>query len=100
MTVLFATVALACVLVALLPSRLPRRSCPPAEHLVSVVAARRLRHGLRRRHWIRCPMCDLELGPYDSWHAAWTDAFRIQIEIRRGMGGHESSRLSSNGASR
>jgi hypothetical protein len=60
-----------------------RRYCRPSDHLVTVVGARRLRDGLRRRYWIRCRFCDLDHGPYDDWHTAWLEAFRAQAVTRR-----------------
>jgi hypothetical protein len=60
-----------------------RRYCRPSDHLVTVVAARRLRSGLSKRYWIRCRVCDLEHGPYTNWQAAWLDAWGAQIATRR-----------------
>jgi hypothetical protein len=60
-----------------------RRSCGPDDHLVTVVGEHRLRHGLSKRYWIRCRVCDFEQGPYTDWQAAWLDAWRTQIETRR-----------------
>jgi hypothetical protein len=48
-------------------------------HLLTVVGRRRLRDGLSRRYWIRCRLCDLDLGPYTDWQAAWLDAWRPRI---------------------
>jgi hypothetical protein len=60
-----------------------RRYCHPSDHLVTVVAARRLRSGLSKQYWIRCRLCDLEHGPYTNWQAAWLDAWGAQIATRR-----------------
>jgi hypothetical protein len=60
-----------------------RRFCRPSDHVVTVVAARRLRTGLRKRYWIRCRLCDLEHGPYTDWQAAWLDVWSAQIATRR-----------------
>lgn len=100
MTVLFAIVARACALVALPRGMLRRRSCPPGEHLVTVVRARQLRRALGKRYWIRCLMCDVKLGPYGSWHVAWAEAFRMRMETRRGLSRRRPSRLPSNGLTR
>jgi hypothetical protein len=87
-------------LVALPRPASQRRSCAPGEHLVTVHGARRLRHALRKRHMIRCLMCDVELGPYDSWHVAWTEVFRMRMDARRGVSPHEPIRLPSDEVSR
>jgi hypothetical protein len=61
--------------------------CDPTEHLVTVVGRRRMRDGLRERYWIVCELCDLSLGPYDGWEAAWIELIREQPAlIRPGVG--------------
>jgi hypothetical protein len=90
----------ASALVALLRPTSQRRSCAPGEHLVTVHGTRRLRHALRKRQTIRCLMCDVELGPYDSWHVAWTEVFRMRMDARRGVSPHEPIRLPSDEVSR
>jgi hypothetical protein len=80
---LLTVMAGAYALVSLLRAVRPRRYCPPSDHLMSVVGARRVRDGLSKRYWIRCRACDLEHGPYDDWQAAWRDALQAQIVTRR-----------------
>jgi hypothetical protein len=81
---LITVMAGAYALVGVLRALRRRRYCRPSDHLLSVVSARRVRDGLIKRYWIRCRACDLEEGPYDSWQAAWHDALRTQIAMRRG----------------
>ncbi|HTE61808.1 MAG TPA: hypothetical protein VK631_15755 [Solirubrobacteraceae bacterium] len=84
---LFPTLACTCTL---LPAA-RRRACRPSDHLVCVVGRHRVRDGLSKRYWIRCRRCDLERGPYDDWQAAWLDAWRTQIALRRRAGGRSRS---------
>jgi hypothetical protein len=79
---LFTMMAAALIIVSVLRAVWPRRYCDPSEHLVTVVATRRLRDGLGKRYWIRCRVCDLEHGPYEGWQAAWHDALEAQIAAR------------------
>jgi hypothetical protein len=60
-----------------------RRHCVPGDHLVTVVGAPQMRDGEDKTYWIRCRKCDLEHGPYGDWQAAWHDAWRAQIAVRR-----------------
>jgi hypothetical protein len=96
MPVLTTLLAGACALFVLVLVTMQRRTCPPGEHLVTVVGARRLRHALGKRYWIRCLLCDVNVGPYDSWHVAWAEAFRLRLETRRGVSGDRPTRLPSN----
>jgi hypothetical protein len=100
MTVLTPLLAGACALVVLVRLTTQRRTCPPGEHLVSVVGARRLRHVLGKRYRIRCLLCDLNVGPYDSWHVAWAESFRMRMETRRGVSSDRPSPLLSNDVTR
>jgi hypothetical protein len=78
-----AVMAATYALLGLLRAVQRRRYCPPSDHLVTVVGARRVRDGLSQRYWIRCRLCDLEHGPYDNWQAAWHDIVRTQITTAR-----------------
>ena len=80
---LVSTMACAFALASLLRLACRRRYCHPTEHLVTVVANRRLRKGLGRQYWIRCIHCDLEHGPYRDWREAWMHAVRAQVATRR-----------------
>jgi hypothetical protein len=88
---LFTMMAAAYIIVGLLRAAWRRRYCLPSEHLVTVVGTHRVRDGLGKRYWIRCRVCDLERGPYDTWQAAWQDVLRMQIAARRGAVSRERS---------
>ena len=84
MTVISTIIAAGSGFVSLLPV-VGRHHCRAGEHLVTVVSTRRVREALGKRYWIRCWSCDVEVGPYRSWRVAWAEAFRLQIEARRGV---------------
>jgi hypothetical protein len=80
--VLFSIMAAVFAFASLLRAARRRSYCPPSDHWLTVVRARRVRDGLIQRYWIRCRVCDLDHGPYDNWQAAWQDAVQAQIATR------------------